>query len=128
MPLRRFQNISRVLRFDDKTDRAERRTRDKLAPIRVLWDKWAHNLKIMYNPNECVTIDELLLAFRGRCPFKQYITSKPAKYGIKIWALCDSSSNYAWSLQVYTGRDRNCAPEKNQGMRVVLELAEGLNC
>lgn len=126
MSLRRFQNISRVLRFDDKSDRADRRARDKLAPIRVLWDKWANNLKILYNPNECVTVDEQLVAYRGKCPFRQYIPSKPAKYGIKIWALCDSNTNYAWSMQVYTGRNRNCVPEKNQGMRVVLELAEGL--
>ena len=27
-----------------------------------------------------------LVAFRGRCPFRQYIPSKPAKYGLKFWA------------------------------------------
>lgn len=84
MSLRRFQNISRVLRFDDKSDRADRRARDKLAPIRVLWDKWANNLKILYNPNECVTVDEQLVAYRGECPFRQYIHRSQRNTGLKF--------------------------------------------
>nr|XP_023697146.1 piggyBac transposable element-derived protein 4-like [Paramormyrops kingsleyae] len=67
------------------------------------------------------------MPFRGRCPFRQYIPSKPAKYGIKIWAACDAASSYAWNLQVYTGKRNGGAPEKNQGMRVVLDMAQGLS-
>ena len=126
MTLRRFQNIGRVIRFDKKSDRAERRQRDKLAPIRHFWDRWECNLRKLYNPGACTTVDEQLVTYRGRCPFKQYIPSKPGKYGIKIWALCDAESNYAWSLQVYIGRDRNCGPEKEQGRRVVMDLVKDL--
>lgn len=104
MSLKKFRNITRVLRFDNRQDREERRQRDKLAPIRILWDKWENNLRKMYNPSEFVTVDEQLVPYRGRCPFKQFIPSKPAKYGLKIWALCDASSSYAWRLQVYTGK------------------------
>ena len=74
-----------------------------------------------------MTVDECLVAFRGRCPFRQYMPNKPAKYGIKIWAACDAQSSYAWNMQVYTGKSPGEAPEKNQGMRVVLDMAEGLN-
>ncbi|XP_049308060.1 piggyBac transposable element-derived protein 4-like isoform X1 [Bactrocera dorsalis] len=115
MHIERFMQISRCLRFDSHEDRETRRLRDKLAPIRNIWDKWSKNLKLMYNPNENVTVDEQLVPFRGRCCFRQYIPSKPAKYGIKIWALCDSKSNYAWNMDVYLGRARNTQPEKNQG-------------
>ncbi|CAJ1064646.1 uncharacterized protein LOC121561831 [Xyrichtys novacula] len=61
-----------------------------------------------------------------------YIPSKPAKYGIKTWVACDSKSSYAWKMQVYTGKaaDADAAaghgPEKNLGMRVVLDVTEGL--
>ncbi|KAM3924560.1 piggyBac transposable element-derived protein 4-like [Leptodactylus fuscus] len=75
---------------------------------------------------ENVTVDKQLVAFRGRCPFRQYIPSKPAKYGIKIWTLCDSKSSYALNVQVYTGKAPDERPEKNQGMRVVLDLTHGL--
>ncbi|KAL1276358.1 hypothetical protein QQF64_035981 [Cirrhinus molitorella] len=83
MSLTDFEKLSRVLRFDDKSTRAARRETDKLAPIRELWEKWVERLPMMYNPGLNVTVDECLLGFRGRCPFKQYMPSKPAKYGLK---------------------------------------------
>ncbi|KAJ8395758.1 hypothetical protein AAFF_G00029950 [Aldrovandia affinis] len=52
--------------------------------------------------------------------------SKPAKYGIKIWAACDANSSYALNLQVYTGKPVGGAAERNQDMRVVLDMAQGL--
>lgn len=52
--------------------------------------------------------------------------SKPAKYGIKIWVACDAQSSYAWKMQVYTGKPTSGGPEKNQGMRVVLDVTDGL--
>ena len=97
MSLKRFCCISRVLRFDDKSDR---RVHDKLAPIRVLWDKWVEILSKLHNPGTNVTVDEQLVAFRGRCPFNQYIPSKPSKYGVKIWTLCDSASSYVLKIQI----------------------------
>ena len=52
--------------------------------------------------------------------------SKPAKYGIKIWVACDAQSSYAWKMQVYAGKLTSGGPEKNQGMRVVLDVTDGL--
>ena len=126
MSLKTFKFIHGCIRFDDKTDRTERRSRDKLAPIRDVFDKWNENLKTLYTPGKFLTVDEQLIPFRGRCPFRQYIPSKPAKYGIKMWFLCDSKNYYAYNSQVYLGRARNCKTEKNQGQRVVLDLCEGV--
>ncbi|KAE8298350.1 hypothetical protein D5F01_LYC02844 [Larimichthys crocea] len=58
--------------------------------------------------------------------FRQYMPSKPAKYGIKSWVACDAKSSYAWKMQVYTGKPTSGCPEKTQGMRVVLDVTEGL--
>lgn len=127
MSILRFRAINRCIRFDDKEERARSTTRDKLAPIRNVFDKWVQRTKSLYVPGKCVTVDEQLLPFRGRCPFIQYLPSKPAKYGIKIWACCDSDNYYAHNLEVYVGRDRNNAPDVNQGANVVLRLTEGLN-
>ncbi|RXN25337.1 piggyBac transposable element-derived 4-like protein [Labeo rohita] len=99
---------------------------DKLAPIRNIWDKWVERLPLLYNPGPNVTVDECLVRFRGQCPFKQYMPSKPGKYGIKIWAACDSRSSYAWNMQIYTGKAADGKSEKNQGMRVVLDMTAGL--
>lgn len=114
MPLKRFKNISRVIRFDNKDTRSERRALDKFAPIRELWNQWVDILPKLYNPSQDVTVDEQLVAFRGRCPFRQYIPSKPAKYGIKFWVLCDSATSYVWNIQPYTGKEIGAMPEKTK--------------
>ncbi|XP_022609640.1 piggyBac transposable element-derived protein 4-like, partial [Seriola dumerili] len=126
MPLTLFHTYSRLLRFDDRESRPARRVTDKLAAIREVWDKWVERLPYLYNPGPDVTVDEQLVPFRGRCPFRQYMPSKPAKYGIKSWVACDAKSSYAWKMQVYTGKPTSGCPEKNQGMRVVLDVTEGL--
>lgn len=35
------------------------------------------------------------LIVTGSCLFRQYMPSKPARYGIKIWVVCDTCSRYA---------------------------------
>ncbi|GLD62741.1 piggyBac transposable element-derived protein 4-like protein [Lates japonicus] len=116
--------LSRVIRFDNRDTRPGHRQHDKLAAIREVWDKWVEGLPRIYNPSPDVTVDERLVAFRG--PFKQYMPSKPSKYGIKIWTTCDARTSYAWKMQVYTGKPADGVPEKNQGKRVVLKMTAGL--
>ncbi|XP_048037142.1 piggyBac transposable element-derived protein 4 isoform X1 [Megalobrama amblycephala] len=126
MPRSTFTMISRIFCFYKRGAGPGRQKRDKLAPVRDVWEKWVERLPLMYNPGPNVTVDECLVPFRGRCPFKQYMPSKPSKYGIKIWAACDSRSSYAWNMQIYTGKAADRKPEKNQGMRVVLDMTSGL--
>ncbi|KAL6100943.1 uncharacterized protein ACO6RY_07977 [Pungitius sinensis] len=129
MPLKDFHAYSRLLRFDDRETRRERRASDKLAAVRDVWDAWVLRLPLLYNPGPEVIVDEQLVPFRGRCPFRQYMPSKPAKYGIKTWVACDARSSYAWKMQVYTGKPTTGGgggPERNLGMRVVLDVTEGL--
>ena len=67
-----------------------------------------------------MTIDEQLVCFRGRCPFRQYIQSKPGKQGIKIWRFVKPTL----LLQVYTGKNAAVGREINQGARVVKDLVK----
>ena len=125
MPRNRFSELLTMLRFDDKATRQVRRANDKLAPLRRIWNEFIAKCRANYVPHEQMTIDEQLVTFRGRCPFKMFIPSKPGRYGIKIWALCDSENSYCYNAEVYTGR-RGGAREVNQSTRVVLELTEPL--
>ncbi|KAI5087140.1 dual specificity protein phosphatase 26 isoform X1, partial [Silurus meridionalis] len=125
MSLKRFHQISRALRFDDKVTRAARLRDDKLAPIRALWDLWAHRLEILFNPGRDVTVDEQLVPFKGRCRFRQYMPMKPAKYGLKLWVTADVATSYAWRCAPYLGKIGDAA-EVGKGMRVVKEMTEGL--
>ncbi|XP_049320225.1 piggyBac transposable element-derived protein 4-like [Astyanax mexicanus] len=126
MSHKRFQLISASLRFDDRLTRPCRHKEDKLSAFRNMWDKWVQRLPLLFNPGENICVDEQLVPFRGRCKFRQYMPSKPAKYGLKIWVTTDVATSYAWRCQVYTGKPAGGAPEMGQGKRVILDMTEGL--
>lgn len=104
MNLKRFKFILRCIRFDDRTTREERKHIDKLCAIRQIFTIFVENIKKNYSPGSYVTIDEMLVGFRGRCSFRQYIPSKPNKYGIKIFAVVDAKTWYTYNLEIYPGR------------------------
>lgn len=100
----RFYFLLRNLRFDDKNTRTERARIDNMAATREIFESFVTNCKTHYQVGENVTIDEMLESFRGRCKFRVYMSSKPAKYGIKINAAVDSKTFYTSNLEVYAGR------------------------
>jgi len=100
----RFLFLLRCIRFDDLHTRPGRRQTDKLAPIRNILDIFVKNCQQCYNTSEFTTIDEMLHPFRGRCSFIRYMPNKPAKYGVKIFAICDAMTFYCSSLEIYCGK------------------------
>lgn len=104
MSERRFKFLINCLRFDDKATRDVRKQTDKLAPIRHIWQIFLENCRTLYKPGTYLAIDEQLVGFRGRCPFRMYIPSKPNKYGIKIIMMCDNSTKYMVDARVYLGK------------------------
>ncbi|XP_022913435.1 piggyBac transposable element-derived protein 4-like [Onthophagus taurus] len=128
MSINRFLFLMRNVRFDNKETREQRKEIDKLAPIRQIFDNFVVNCQSAYSPFHCVTIDEKLEGFRGRCSFKQYIPSKPNKYGIKIFALVDAKCYFTTNLEVYVGKqpDGPYAVD-NSASAVVQRLCEPIN-
>lgn len=125
MNVKRFKFLLRCLRFDDRTTRSERKAIDRLAPIRDVFEMFVQNCKKSYCPGENLTIDEMLPGFRGRCSFRQYIPSKPNKYGLKIFALVDSRMFYTLNLEIYAGKQpEGPFQQSNKPSDVVLRLAE----
>ncbi|GBP82496.1 PiggyBac transposable element-derived protein 4 [Eumeta japonica] len=104
MSRERFDFLLNCLRFDDKSTRDERKAQDKFAPIREWWEVFIQICRDSYKAGSYLTIDEQLLGFRGRCPFRMYIPSKPNKYGLKILMLCDSKTNYMLNAMPYVGK------------------------
>lgn len=100
----RFDFLIRCLRMDDKSLRPELRATDTFVPIRKIWEIFINHCRSNYNPGPYVTIDEQLLGFRGRCPFRMYIPNKPNKYGLKIVMTCDSATRYMIDAMPYLGK------------------------
>lgn len=100
----RFRQLLRALRFDDLDTRKERSQNDKLAPIREIVDHINEKFLSLYSVHENVTIDEMMFSFKGRYSFRQYLPMKPHSYGIKTFALVDSSNYYTSFIEIYTGK------------------------
>lgn len=124
MNIRRFKELLRYLRFDDFNTRQIRLVNDKLASIREVWRQFIFRLHSVYIPSWKLTIDEQLLVTRGRCAFRQYIPSKPGKYGIKIYWLCDSLNSFPLNGEVYVGKQPGHIGIENSPTELVMRLSQ----
>ena len=99
---KRFEFLCRCIRFDD-IDQRVHHINDKFRHIRELWETVMNNCNLNYIPGPFLTVDEQLQRFFGRCPFKTYLPSKPAKYGIKVFMVCDAQTHYCINGLPYLG-------------------------
>lgn len=125
MNLKSFKFLIRVIRFDDARTRLQRKALDKVAPIRDLFETLVEKCKANIAVSEYLTIDEMLEAFRCRCGFRQYIKNKPARYGLKIFAMTCAKTFYTMNMEVYAGaQPRGPFSVDNFGLAVVTRLVQ----
>lgn len=102
MSRERFCALKSAMRFDDPL----RRNRDDpLAPIRYVFESFTCKLRRYVVAGPFLTVDEQLVEFHGRVHFRQYIPSKPGKFGMKIFWVCDAENAYCLNGLVYIGKD-----------------------
>lgn len=94
----------------------------KSAPVQGMVRQFDQNLRQFYEPGCLLTVDEMLVKFRGRAPFRVYMKSKPGRYGLKVWTVVDTKTSYVVGYQIYEGKPAGGQPERNQGARVVMDL------
>ncbi|CAH4028306.1 unnamed protein product [Pieris brassicae] len=74
LSMKRVKFLVNSLRFDGgTTQQARGGTLDKAAPIRDVLDMLTQNCLLPYSIGENVVIDEMMVGFRGKCPFRRYI-------------------------------------------------------
>ena len=76
-----------------------------------------------YKPGRELSIDEAMVAFKGRCYLKQYLPSKPTKWGFKVWVIAEPQTGYVCGYNIYTGKRAQPSPN-GLGYDVVVSLAE----
>lgn len=104
MSRNRFHFLMRNLRFDDRGTLMVRKSVDKLASIREVFELFTEECRRNFSVSQFVSVGEILVRFNGKCGFRQYIPSKPGKSGIKIFALVDTKTFYTLNLEVYVGK------------------------
>ena len=90
MPYRRFREILSCLHFADNESLETNRQSDDydiLGKIRPLLTMMSTRFRQLYWPHHNVSIDEAMVAFKGRISIRQYMPIKPTKYGIKVWSM-----------------------------------------
>ena len=111
----------KLCHFDNTETRTQRKN-DKFSPILELWDMYVKRSMDLYNIGECGTVDEMLLKFRGKCGFCQYVPSKLGRYGINFWVLADSASHYCYNIISYIGKEGEKVATKHRA-KVIKDLA-----
>ena len=94
----RFRGLVRYLRFDDKETREQRKITDNLAAINEVYDPVVNNFTRLYTPRSNLTVDEVLIRFKGNFFARLLMKSKPGKYGIEVWSVADSYSRYTTKM------------------------------
>ena len=123
----RFCEWLKLIRFDDRATRAERKYDDNFAPIREVYDMFNSQLRRYLKPSECLTIDEMLVKFRGNDRFRVYMKDKPGKYGLLFWVITDANYRYVLNSIPYAGKPQSQQEERPEAgaiKKVVKDLVE----
>jgi len=104
MPRNKYQLILKFLHFaDNRNYDVTDPKRDRLYKLKPFINHLLHKFQEVYNPSKEVSIDTQMLLYKGLLQFKQYISQKRARFGVKIFSLCDSTG-YLYSSEVYVGK------------------------
>ena len=129
MPRNRFEKLSQFIHANDRSKMPGKEdiNYDKLYLVRPILDIVRRRCLENYNAHMECAIDEAMVAFRGRLDIRQYLPSKPTKYGIKIWMQADSHNGYCNDFSVYLGKPKDGNRQMGLGRKVVEDLTECLN-
>jgi hypothetical protein len=103
----RYLHILHFLHFTDNKNEPDRKGKnfDRLWKIQNLFEILNSTFSKFYNPSEHLAVDKVIVLYKGRVIFKQYIPKKHKHFGIKIYKLCDETG-YTYDAKVYVGKDR----------------------
>lgn len=99
-----FHLLLKFLHFIDNSTINENTKSRKLVKVGPLLNHLRYKFMTSYIPEKDIAVDESLIGWKGRLGWKQYIPSKRKRFGIKLFALCESTSGYMSNFIVYTGR------------------------
>ena len=119
--------IEKYIHFVDISELGESYNRSsKIHPMhKYIVERWQSLMTLGHD----VSIDEALLLGKGRLSWKQFITTKRARFGIKTFVLADACTGYVWNSVIYTGDDTRINPDSNftcNGTNIVMILAENI--
>lgn len=126
MSLNRFCALWRHLHCEDNSSIVD--TSDVTCKIKTVLRTLSSTFFAKYNPAQEISVDEMMVKYKGRKGGKIHMPKKPVKLGFKVWSCSCSCCGYLCTFQVYNGRCINSSGEKvsEKGLvqRVVKDLVE----
>eukprot|EP00112_Aurelia_sp_Birch-Aquarium-sp1_P011536 Seg2424.5 transcript_id=Seg2424.5/GoldUCD/mRNA.D3Y31 product="PiggyBac transposable element-derived protein 4" protein_id=Seg2424.5/GoldUCD/D3Y31 len=128
LPRKRFDKLSQYLDVNDRSKMPDKDHADfdKLFLVRPVLDIVRTRCLINYNPHRECAVGEVMVSFRGRLDFRQYLPAKPTKYGIKVWMRADSHHGYCNDFNVYLGKPKDGQRQVGLGKQVVERMTATL--
>ena len=122
---RRFVELFRALHFNDNSTFVPpgQPGFDKIFKVRPLVDRLNQVWKKQWNPGWALSVDEMMVGFKGRSHMRQYIPAKIIKWGFKLWAMCCGKSGFCLQFDPYQGKRPGEVSQKDTGGNVVRGLA-----
>lgn len=92
MSRRRFYWIKQHLHFNDKTKKppADSPDYDDVYPLRPVVDMLNATFRKYWKLSDFLSLDEMMVSFKGRNPLHRFIPRKPHPNGLKLHAVCDA--------------------------------------
>lgn len=131
----RFQIILNFFHLVDNTKlpNSTQPNYDPAQKFQPLIDHCNRLFQRFYVGHQQLSIDESLIGTKGQTALMQYLPNKHHhRWGIKLWVLCDSVSNYCMSMLCYKGKksseNREEIKKFGLGFTVVKTLLSACNC
>ena len=89
----RFDKILQYFHVNDQSVmplKTQRKLVDKLHLVRPVLDVILRQIEVNYVPHQDPSVDKAMIAFRRCLSFRQYLSVRPTKYGVKVWEICDA--------------------------------------
>ena len=120
----RFEEISQFLHLNDTSREPARGEAnfDRLYKCYPASNAVLRNVQQCYLPTKNLSVDEEMIAFKGRLSFRKYLPAKLTKYGIKVWMAADSSNGYVVNFSVYLGSEGEIRRQHGLGYDVVMGM------
>jgi hypothetical protein len=127
----RYKQVLSFLRFYDATE--EGQEGDELRKVRPFLTLVQELCSNVYQPEQQVSVDESLILYKGRLLIRQFIPTKRARFGIKIYCACEASSGYLFNFIVHSTTAQNARIGENldcnrlpMSERIVVTLCRSL--
>lgn len=124
MSYSRFSMIRKYIHFADNFKKPSD-CNDRLYKLRPVIEQLRQAFRDAVDPEEFLSIDEMMIPFKGASSLKQYLRSKPHPWGYKVWVLA-TASGFVLDFEIYQGNPGGKKQSSELGVigDVVVRLCE----